>query len=88
MASYDIIFKPSVEKDFRSLPKSVIARVLVWIERLKDDPLPRQAIKLADAEQLYRLRVGDYRIVYEVDAQARQVTIHYVRHRREVYRGL
>lgn len=88
MASYDIIFKPSVEKDLRSLPESVIARVLVRIERLKDDPLPRQAIKLADAEQLYRLRVGDYRIVYEVDAQARQVMIHYVRHRREVYRGL
>jgi len=88
MASYDIILKPSVEKDLRSLPKSVIARVLMWIERLKDDPLPRQAIKLADTEQLYRLRVGDYRIVYEVDSQARQVTICYVRHRREAYRLL
>lgn len=58
------------------------------IESLKDEPFPRQAIKLSGAERLYRLRVGEYRIVYEVDIQIKQVTIHYVRHRREVYRRL
>jgi len=88
MASYNIIFKPSIEKDLRPLPKSVIARVLKQIEALRDDPLPGGSAKLAGAEQLYRIRVGDYRVVYGIDKEAKQVTIHYVRHRRDVYRKL
>ena len=87
MTSYNISFKPSVEKDLRPLSKSVVARVMERIERLKTEPFPRQAIKLSGAERLYRIRVGDYRIVYEVDSRARQVVIHYVRHRREAYRS-
>jgi len=58
------------------------------IQDLSSEPLPRKAMKLSSAERLYRIRVGDYRIVYEIDTQAKQLTIHYVRHRREVYRGL
>ena len=88
MTSYNISFKPSVEKDLRPLSKSVVARVIEQIERLKTEPFPRQAIKLSGAERLYRIRVGDYRIVYEVDIRAKQVMIHYVRHRREAYRSL
>jgi mRNA interferase RelE/StbE len=88
MGSYSINFKPSVEKDLRPLSKTLISRVMERIERLKTDPYPRQAIKLSGTERLYRIRVGDYRIVYEVDTQAKEVTIHYVRHRREVYRAL
>jgi len=58
------------------------------IERLKTDPFPRQAIKLTGTERLYRIRVGDYRIIYEVDTEAKRITIHYIRHRREAYRAL
>lgn len=88
MGSYNVNFKPSVEKDLRPLSKTLVSRVMERIERLKTDPFPRQAIKLSGTERLYRTRVGDYRIVYEVNTQAKQVTIHYVRHRREVYRAL
>jgi len=88
MDSYSINFKPSVEKDLRPLSKTLVSRVMKRIERLRTEPFPRQAIKLSGTERLYRIRVGDYRIVYEVDTQAREVTIHYVRHRREVYRAL
>ncbi len=88
MASYSINFKPSVEKDLRRLPWTVVSRVLARVEDLKVDPLPRQAIKVSGAERLYRLRMGDYRIVYEVDVEATTIIIHYVRHRREVYRNL
>jgi mRNA interferase RelE/StbE len=87
MASYNIVFKPSVEKDLRSLPKSVIARVLRQIEALRENPFPRQSVKLAGAEQLYRIRVGDYRVVYAVDKEAQEIIVQYIRHRREVYRG-
>jgi len=58
------------------------------IEKLEAGPFPRQAIKLSGAERLYRIRVGDYRMVYEVNTQAKQIMIHYVRHRREAYRVL
>ena len=88
MTSYKIDFKPSVEKDLRSLPQSIIARVFKQIEALRDEPFPRQSIKLAGAEHLYRIRIGDYRVIYSVDDTLKQVLVHYVRHRREVYRRL
>ena len=87
MASYNIVFKPSIEKDLRSLPKSVIARVLRQTETLRENPFPRQSVKLAGAEQLYRIRVGDYRVVYAVDKEVQEIIVQYIRHRREVYRG-
>jgi len=88
MASYRVVSKPSVEKDLRSLPKTTIVRVMKQIEALKSDPLPRQALKLESTQDLYRLRIGDYRIVYCLDRQLKQVIIQYIRHRREVYRKL
>jgi mRNA interferase RelE/StbE len=90
MASYKVTPKPSVEKDLRSLPKSAIARVVKLLERLAEDPFPRQALKLEGGEQLYRLRVGDYRVVYSVKQNSKEVIVHYVRHRRDVdvYRTL
>jgi mRNA interferase RelE/StbE len=86
MASYKVVLKPSVEKDLRSLPRSIVARVFKQIEALKDEPVPRQSIKLAGAEHLYRIRIGDYRVIYGVDRDLKQVIVHYVRHRRDVYR--
>ena len=88
MASYNVDFKTSIHKDFRRLPKSVVERVMKRIEKLKDEPFPHGIEKLEGAERLYRVRVGDYRIVYEVDTQVQQIMILYVRHRREVYRTL
>ncbi|HEY9073299.1 MAG TPA: type II toxin-antitoxin system RelE/ParE family toxin [Desulfobaccales bacterium] len=88
MALYKIDFKPSAEKDLRHLPRPTIARLKEKIEKLRAEPLPIQAIKLSTAEHLYRIRVGDYRIIYEVDEKEMQVTIHYIRHRRQVYRDL
>jgi len=88
MASYKVTFKPSVEKDLRSLPQSVVTRIFKRIDALKENPFPRQSIKLAGAEQLYRVRIGDYRMIYGVDKNNRQVIVHYVRHRRDVYRQL
>jgi mRNA interferase RelE/StbE len=88
MASYKVIFKASVEKDLRALPQSVVARVFRHIEALKDEPFPHQSIKLAGAEQLYRMRIGDYRVIYGVDTEGNQVIVHYVRHRRDAYRQM
>ncbi|HUZ45620.1 MAG TPA: type II toxin-antitoxin system RelE/ParE family toxin [Terriglobia bacterium] len=88
MTSYKILFKPSVEKDFSSLPKPMLVRVMARIELLAENPFPAGSVKLSGAERLYRLRVGEYRIIYEVDVKAKKVIVHFVRHRREVYRRL
>lgn len=86
MASYKTVLKPSVEKDLRFLPRSIVKRALAEVEALQDDPLPRQASKLQGGENLYRIRVGDYRIIYGVDHSMKQILVHYIRHRREAYR--
>ena len=88
MASYSVALKPLVEKDLRSLPRSAVARILERIRMLADNPVPRQSAKLTEAEHLYRLRVGDYRVVYDIDHEARRVVVQYVRHRRDAYRDL
>jgi len=83
-----VAFKPSVEKDLKRLPKQIVKRILQRIEALASNPLPPGCAKLSGAERLYRVRVGQYRIVYEIDPESRVLTIHYVRHRREVYRQM
>ncbi len=88
MASFRIILKPSVQKDLRNLPKETAGHVFQHIENLKDDPLPRQSNKLAGAEHLYRIRVGDYRNIYEIDREAGGRSVIYVRHRRDVYHSI
>jgi len=75
MASYKVTFKPSVEKDLANLSKDLIARILKRFELLEENPLPRQALKLEGSEGLYRLRVGDYRIIYSFDSHVGEVVI-------------
>ena len=86
MASFKVILKPSVEKDLRALPQSVVARIWRKIEELQSEPLPRGSLKLEGAEELHRVRVGDYRIIYGLDTRRSEVVIQYVRHRRDCYR--
>jgi mRNA interferase RelE/StbE len=61
---------------------------MLRIESLTENPFPPGFAKLASSEKMYRVRIGAYRVVYEVDTSAGIVTVHYVRHRREVYRGI
>lgn len=88
MDCYSVILKPSIERDLKGFPKSMVERIWERIEDLKNDPFPRQSIKLAGSDQFYRIRVGDYRIVYAVNTVRKQITIHYIRHRRDIYRKL
>ena len=88
MAFYSVELKPSVEKDLGDLPMGEIQRILKRIEALGSQPISRQSIKLTGAQHLYRIRSGDYRIIYGVDHEAKLVTVHYVRHRKDAYRGM
>jgi mRNA interferase RelE/StbE len=88
MAPYEIVFQPSVEKDLRKLSVENCDRIMVRLEALASEPFPPQVAKLKGTERLYRIRVGDYRIIYEVEPEANCILIHYVRHRRDAYRDL
>ena len=85
MASYRLTFKKSVTKDFRSIPKDDISRILMRIKALADDPRPVGSEKLSGQER-YRVRQGVYRIVYELKDEELVITVVKVGHRREVYR--
>lgn len=86
MASYELVFKRSVVKDLRAIPNRDVARIVACIERLRDDPRPPQSRKLS-AQERYRLRLGRYRILYEIHDGRLIVTVIKVAHRREVYRS-
>jgi mRNA interferase RelE/StbE len=88
MPKFEILLKPSVEKDLRKLPASVVRHVFAAIEQLADTPCTPPDKKLTGTERTWRHRVGDYRVIYELDLSRSTVIIHYVCHRREVYRQL
>ena len=85
MARYRLLFKKSVAKDLRSIPKKDVRRILERIEMLADNPRPDECEKLTDQER-YRIRQGSYRIIYGVQDDACVVVVVKDGHRRDVYR--
>lgn len=85
MAEYKIFFKRSVEKDFESIPKKDLKRILDRIKMLADDPRPAGCEKLTGQER-YRVRQGRYRIVYSIQANELTIWVVKVGHRKDVYR--
>lgn len=88
MESYRIEWKLSAEKDLRYLEQHNINRIINAIESLTANPLPPQHRKLKSTEAIYRLRVGHYRVIYQINFSKKEVTIIYVRHRKVAYRSL
>ena len=73
-------------EELEDLPESVVLRVLARIEALATEPRPRGCCKLAGSESLWRIRVGNYRVLYAIDDPERLVDIIAVRHRKDAYR--
>jgi len=87
VGSYKILWKRSAEKDLERIEPKHVARIIEAVESFSVDPFPSGCRKLRGVEHFYRIRVGDYRVIYQVDTKARIVVIYYVRHRRKAYRG-
>lgn len=87
MAAYRVDLHSGAERDLERLAPVLLDRVLGRLRALASDPRPPGAEKLA-AHEGYRVRVGDWRIVYEIDDPTHHVLIRRVRHRRDVYRRL
>ncbi|MBI2453843.1 type II toxin-antitoxin system RelE/ParE family toxin [Candidatus Peregrinibacteria bacterium] len=80
-----IEFKSSVFRDIKKLPKETVKRIYKSIEKLQQDPFKGDIKKLNAAEFYFRLRVGDYRIVFQIITSDHIVIIYYIRHRKDVY---
>ncbi|HEY5296881.1 MAG TPA: type II toxin-antitoxin system RelE/ParE family toxin [Verrucomicrobiae bacterium] len=88
MADYSISFARSARKELEHLSDDVAERILTKIELLAENPRPVGVIKLHGQKNLWRMRVGDYRVVYSIDDFAKAVDVSVIRHRRDVYRDL
>jgi len=82
--SYVIFLKRSAEKDLNRLPTRIHDRIVEHLISLKEDPRPIGVKKLRGREG-YRIRVGDYRILYSIDDLKKKVEVLSIAHRREVY---
>ena len=86
MARYAVEFRRSALKDLRRLEPPVQRRVLRAAESLWTNPRPEGCRKMQGSRNAFRIRVGDYRLIYTVDDDVLIVAVERVRHRREVYR--
>jgi mRNA interferase RelE/StbE len=86
MASYRIEWRTSAQKELRRLGRTAVPRLISAIGGLAEDPFPSGCRKLHGSERTYRLRVGDYRVIYEVWQARLVIVVVRVRHRREAYR--
>ena len=83
---YRIEFSPTAESQFKKLSKEVQARLKHRIDNMAENPFPRGVKKLSAEENFYRLRIGDYRIIYQVQGKALLILILKLGHRKNVYR--
>ena len=84
MGRYKILLRKSVGKDLRPIPNNDLQKILAAIESLSDEPRPAGAAKLS-SQNKYRLRRGNYRILYEIKDDEIVVIVVKVGHRRDVY---
>ena len=83
---YEILLEKQAEKDLKKLPNDLFERIIPAIRNLNQNPRPVGCLKLKNSLQDYRIRVGDYRIIYEIDDKNQIVKVMKIRHRRESYR--
>jgi mRNA interferase RelE/StbE len=85
MASYDVALTSSAERELKKLSGQLVARIMPRLENLASNPRPSGCKKLRGGDHEWRIRVGDYRVVYTIDDAELRVEVTRIRHRSEVY---
>lgn len=88
MALFRIEWKESARKELKKLKKSAILRIIEAVEDLAKDPNPPRSTKLRGSKKTYRIRIGDYRVLYSIHSGALVIEVVRVGHRKDVYRWL
>ncbi len=83
--AYLITFRKSASKQIRLLPKTVITKITSAIDELADEPCPANCKKLKGIDGTYRIRIGDYRVLYTIDDNIVTVEVIKVGHRKDIY---
>jgi mRNA interferase RelE/StbE len=86
MVSYGIEWKQSARKELKKLAKAAIPEILEAVAALAENPRPKGSKRLQGSEYTYRIRVGDYRVVYSIYSNVMVIEITTVGHRKDVYR--
>lgn len=86
MASFQVEWKSSAQKELRKLPPDVIQKIFIEVDLLSEEPFPSGCRKLVGSEQTWRIRVGNYRIIYNVFSSMLVIEIVRVAHRKDAYR--
>ncbi len=82
---YDILVLPPAQKDLDKLDPSVFERIVKRVRLLAKDPPPQGSLKMT-AEEGYRIRIGDRRVLYRVEDDSRRIYIYRIKHRKDAYR--
>lgn len=85
MGQFNIVVRESVLKDLRKIPKPFLKNINKKISDLSANPFPASFKKLTGSKGLYRIRSGDYRIIYGVNVKDRLVAIQYIGNRKDIY---
>ena len=88
MPEYKITFARSARKELEKLPPHIAERILDRVEDLSAVPRPAGSLKLKGESSLWRIRIGDYRVIYAINDLKRVLDISFIRHRKDVYRDI
>ena len=83
---YDVYLEKAAERDLKRLQPKIFQQIIFHIKGLVDTPRPSGCHKIAGTKSDWRIRIGDYRVIYVIDDKAKVIKVMRVRHRREVYR--
>ena len=86
MSQYKVKWKHSAVKELKNVDSRYVRRIVQAIEPLSNMPFPRGCRKIFGSDSSYRIRVGDYRVIYQIDEGNKTITIFHVRHRKDAYR--
>jgi mRNA interferase RelE/StbE len=84
--TYEVEITPAAQRTIKKLPQNIQRKLIEIIELLAKEPRPVGVVKLSATENLYRVRTGDYRIIYEIQDQILLIVITKVGHRRDIYK--
>jgi mRNA interferase RelE/StbE len=85
---YELLIERNAEKDLKKLKISLFTKITTKIKDLADNPHPQGSRKITGSQNDWRLRIGNYRVLYEIDNKTKTIKIMRVKHRREAYRDL
>jgi mRNA interferase RelE/StbE len=85
---YDLHIERHAEKDLNKLDQTLFIQIAAKIKELAGNPHPQGSKKIIGSQNDWRLRVGDYRVIYEIDTKTKTIRIMRIKHRREAYRDL